>query len=257
MLFDKLPFWQRLSSVIVGVISLLVIWHFLLRFGIVTSLLLPYPSSILNTLIHFCADHAFWKDLGATIVNWLAGIVIGSVLGGVVGLTLGLSRYVWAATEPWVEFFRSMPSVVLVPLVGLFLGVGSVSRIASASIVVFVLMISSAAVAVRSAKTAHLRLAISWRVSKMNIIRTFILPSVLTHMLIALRAVVPIALIVTVAADMLIATDSGIGRIIMDASAVFDTAKLYAAVFVIGLLGYASALITTVIERKFIHWSGV
>ena len=74
--------------------------------------------------------------------------------------------------------------------------------------------------------------------------------------MVALRAAIPLALIVTVAADMLIATDAGIGRILMDSLAVFDTKKLYAGVIVVGLLGYIAARLSALLEEKTIHWSG-
>jgi NitT/TauT family transport system permease protein len=73
---------------------------------------------------------------------------------------------------------------------------------------------------------------------------------------VALRAAIPLALIVTVAADMLIATDAGIGRILMDSLAVFDTRRLYAGIIVVGVLGYISVGISSILERKTIHWSG-
>jgi NitT/TauT family transport system permease protein len=75
-------------------------------------------------------------------------------------------------------------------------------------------------------------------------------------MAVALKAAIPIALIVAVAADMLIATEAGIGKVIMDAMAVFDTPRMYAAVIIVGLLGYLAAVLGTSIERLAIHWSG-
>ena len=75
-------------------------------------------------------------------------------------------------------------------------------------------------------------------------------------MVVALKAAIPIALIVAVAADMLIATEAGIGKIIMDSLAVFDTAKMYAAVFVVGFLGYVASLVGSKIEEWALHWSG-
>jgi len=108
----------------------------------------------------------------------------------------------------------------------------------------------------RSSESFRLRLAIAWRASLLQTIVSFYFPATLSHMVVALRAAIPLALIVTVAADMLIATDTGIGRILMDSFAVFDTSKLYAGVIVVGVLGYLSMGISSFLERKTIHWSG-
>lgn len=195
-------------------------------------------------------------DLIATFGTWLLGVLVGTILGGALGLLLGLNAYVWAAAEPWVEFFRSLPSVVLIPLVSIFMGVGVGSRFACATLVVVLLMVSSAATALRSTRSSYLRLGVAWRATPIQMLLTFYLPATLSHLVLALRAAIPLALIVTVAADMLIATDSGIGRILMDSLAVFDTRKLYAGVIVVGILGYAAVGLSALLERKAIHWSG-
>ncbi len=198
---------------------------------------------------------AFWHDIASTVVTWLAGVIVGTMIGGVLGFFLALNPYIWAAAEPWVEFFRSLPSVVLVPLVSIFLGVGANSRFACATLVVAALMMASAATAIRATRSSHLRLAIAWRASFFRTMVSFYFPATLSHLAVALRAAIPLALIVTVAADMLVATDSGLGRILMDALAVFDTKKLYAGVIVVGVLGYLAAAISALLERKTIHWS--
>jgi len=257
MFFDRMPLWKRFVCVIGGVLILLLIWKISLITGLVSPLLLPTPSKVGAALLRLVSSISFWNDLGATVFAWLAGVSSGTLIGGLAGISLGLNRYIWAAVEPWVEFLRSLPSVVLVPLVSLFLGVGSSSRIACSAIVVIVLMLSASAMAVRSTKDTHIRLAFAWRASRFQIIRTFVLPSVLSHMAIALRAAIPIALIVVVAADMLIATESGIGKIVLDALSVFDTATMYAAIVVVGLLGYIAAVVGSFIERRTIHWTNV
>ena len=256
MLFDPLSFWRRSFCIVGGLLILLLGWKLALVVGLVSPLLLPPPSKVGVALTKLVCSVSFWNDLLATTFTWFAGVALGTLIGGFAGVALGLNRYVWVAIEPWVEFLRSLPSVVLVPLVSLFLGVGSSSRVACSAIVILVLMVSSSATAVRATKDAHMRLASAWRATRFQTIWTFVLPAVLSHMVIALRAGIPIALIVTVAADMLIATESGIGKIIMDALAVFDMARMYAAVFVVGLLGYMAAAVSDFVGRLTIHWSG-
>jgi ABC-type nitrate/sulfonate/bicarbonate transport system permease component len=117
-------------------------------------------------------------------------------------------------------------------------------------------MVSSSATALRATRSSYLRLAVAWRATPLQLLWSFYLPATLSHLIVALRAAVPLALIVTVAADMLIATDAGIGRILMDSLAVFDTKKLYAGVIVVGALGYVAATISSFVERKTMHWSG-
>lgn len=246
----------RAVCIAIGVLVLLLLWEISITTGLVSSLLLPRPITVIKALATLLNTASFWRDLSATIFTWVLGVAVGTALGGPMGLAVGLNRFVWAAMEPWVEFLRALPSVVLVPLVSLLLGVGAASRLACSSLVVFLLMVSSAASAVGATRASYLRLALAWRATPMQTLVSFYLPATLSHLAVALRAAIPIALIVTVAADMLIATDAGIGRILMDSYAVFDMKKLYAGVIVVGILGYAAAALSALLERKTIHWSG-
>lgn len=246
----------RALCIAAGICVVLLAWHLAFSLGWVSRLLLPPPSDVAKSLAQMGHNASFWHDLRSTVATWLAGVIVGTLAGGAMGFLLALNPYVWAAAEPWVEFLRSLPSVVLVPLVSIFLGVGANSRLACAALVVAVLMMASAATAIRATRSSHLRLAIAWRASFFRTLGTFYFPATLSHLAIALRAAIPLALIVTVAADMLIATDAGLGRILMDALAVFDTKKLYAGVLVVGALGYLAAGLSAILERKTIHWSG-
>ncbi|MEW8410599.1 MAG: ABC transporter permease subunit [Candidatus Thiodiazotropha sp.] len=247
---------QKLACVVLGLAAVIFLWTCTLWANLVPSVLLPWPSDVGKALVTMLESPKFWHDLSGTVWTWLAGVVIGSLIGAFLGVVLGLNRFVWAAVEPWVEFIRSLPSVVLIPLVSLFMGVGFSSRLTASAIVVVVLMMATSGTAIRSTSAAHLRLATAWRATAAQRLIHFQLPAALSHMVVALKAAIPIALIVAVAADMLIATEAGIGKIIMDSLAVFDTARMYAAVLVVGFLGYIASMVGLKIEVWALHWSG-
>lgn len=252
----KLNIFQKTACVLAGIIIFVSIWKFSLYAGLINELLLPSPEAIILTVIEFFKSSRFWVDLLSTIGSWTLGTVIGTFLGGIFGLILSLNIYVWAAFEPWIEFFRSLPSIVLVPLISIFVGVGVSSRLVCSSLVVFLLMVSTAASAIFSTRNSYLRLALTWNLKKFQRLKWFYIPGTLSHLAIALKAAIPIALIVTIAADMLIATESGIGKILMDSYAVFDTKKFYAAVLVVGILGYIAAKLSSILEHRTLHWRG-
>src|SRR5882724_13591130 len=134
MLYRTLRFSTRIACIVTGLIVILALWQLTTKSGVISKLLLPSPISVAQALMTLTKTQSFWLDLGTTVGTWLLGVVVGTILGGAIGLLLGLNPYVWAAAEPWVEFLRALPSVVLVPLVSLFLGVGTGSRFASAAL---------------------------------------------------------------------------------------------------------------------------
>lgn len=257
MTSESLPPLHRNVAAGLGIILLVVLWHIIVSAGLISKILLPAPVPVFMTIGKMLFDARFWADLQATIGVWLIGLGIGTLGGGIIGLFASLNRYAWAVLEPWIEFVRSLPSIVLVPMVSLFLGVGGLSRLASCSIVVFAIMASSAAQAVKHARQNHLRIAKAWRARPVAVVFVFILPAVLSHLVVALRTAMPIALIVAVACDMLIATDRGLGKTLMDSLAVFDSQRAYAVIIVIGGLGYVAAQLGVAIERRALHWAGL
>lgn len=256
MLHEQLTLTQRILVIFASISILLLCWYVVLWLGMVPEILFPSPHRVLHALLTLGKSSGFWHDLASTIFSWFFGVLIGVFLGGFFGLFFGINRLIWLIIEPWIEFLRSLPSIVLIPMVSLFLGVGGSSRLACSTIVVSTLLISTAGTAIRSASKTYLRLATAWRISNWEKIRYFYFPSAVTHMVVSLKAALPIALIVTIASDMLIATDSGIGKILMDSSAVFDISTMYAVVIVIGFLGYFAAIAGSWLENRFIHWSG-
>jgi NitT/TauT family transport system permease protein len=247
---------KKLIAGSIGFIFVIGIWYLLIYTGTINKILLPYPHKVLKELFSLFNELQFWIDLGSTTFTWIGGVVLGVLFGSVLGLIIGINTFIYNAFEPWIEFIRSLPSVVLVPLVAIFLGVGINSRLACSSIVVTVMLLSNIGIAFRSVKQSHLKLAQSWKINRKQKLIYFILPAALSHLVVTLKSAIPIALIVAVAADMLIATDNGIGKIIMDSMAVFNTTKMYAAIFVVGILGYVASIISNKIEEKTIHWSG-
>jgi len=240
----------------IGIVLTIILWELLLRLGMVSSLLLPYPKEVAIELKGFATSNMFWLDLFNTILSWLSGLFIGVLIGVSIGLLLAINKKIWLVFEPLVEFFRSLPSIVLVPLISLFLGVGLESKITCVIVVVAVTIISTTGIAMRSINVTYLKLQHSWKLSLKNRLLYIYLPEISSHLVVAIKAAIPLALIVAVASDMLIATDHGIGKIITDSLAVFNIAKMYAAIIVVGILGYASANISSQIEKTVIHWKG-
>ena len=144
---QKLKPITRALCIAAGICAVIAAWHLAFSLGWVSRLLLPPPRDVAQSLARMAQTASFWHDIRATVTTWLAGVIVGTALGGALGFLLALNPYIWAAAEPWVEFLRSLPSVVLVPLVSIFLGVGTNSRFACATLVVAVLMMASAATA--------------------------------------------------------------------------------------------------------------
>jgi taurine transport system permease protein len=239
---------------LLGAAAVFAGWWWIARSGMVSQILLPTPDRVARRLLELGGDAAFWKDFGSTLLLWTLSVAVGTGAGLLLGLLSYLNRAVWYFIQTPVEFIRSLPSVVLVPLVALFAGLGGATQFWSAFAVVAALMISSSASVVRRLPIGHERLSHAWRLSRLTTLRIFVLPNLLAELLTALRAAVPLALVVLIACDMLVATESGLGRLIRDGLAILDMSTTLAVVFVVGLLGLGGSLFVSFVDRKLISW---
>ena len=71
-----------------------------------------------------------------------------------------------------------------------------------------------------------------------------------------MRIGVCMALVLVVAADMIMGGSSGIGKRSLDAALTYNTAEMYGAIIVAGLLGYLSNRLFVLLEKKVIPSQG-
>jgi ABC-type nitrate/sulfonate/bicarbonate transport system permease component len=246
--------WKILLTNLAGVALVVAVWQLVVNAQLVSNVLLPAPNMVLRRLAELSHQPEFWTDLISTLTLWFLSVLCGAAVGLLVGLASYVERGIWHFIEIPVEFIRSLPSVVLVPLVALFAGLGGGTQFVSAFLVVAALMIASSAAVVRNLPIGQDRLVHAWRVTRVSAIHNFVLPNLLAEMFVALRAAVPLALVVVIACDMLVATEAGLGKLIRDGLAILDMQTTFAAILAVGLLGYSGSLVVSLCDRILIIW---
>jgi len=109
---------------------------------------------------------------------------------------------------------------------------------------------------VKYGKASKIALA---KILKMTTIQEFkkiILPSSLPNIFAGLRITISLSLVVAVASEMIVSGTAGLGQKILDDMVVYNLTEMYAIILIIGLLGYFSNKIFSIVENKLIHWKG-
>ncbi len=225
-------------------------------FKVINPILLPYPHEIIFDVIASFDTKDFWIDFSSTLSYWGISVILGALAGIAFGIVASIYLSIWRAFWPILEFFRSLPSIVLVPIVALFFGSGMTTKIFASFIVVFPIVALSVGSALRGFSTDHRRVLHAYQPSGSFVLRSIFGPYVMGSAIVGLRAGVPIALIVVVAADMLVATETGLGRRLLDNLAVFDMSKAYSIVLVIGVLGIIASYFGAALEKHLAFWHG-
>jgi sulfonate transport system permease protein len=105
----------------------------------------------------------------------------------------------------------------------------------------------------RSIKPELMEVARSYRSSEWALWREVMVPYTLPFTMTGVRQAIGRALVGMVAAEFFLSS-SGLGEIIMTSSQSFDTAGVFAAVLIIGILGVVLMHIGSMLEARFARW---
>lgn len=238
----------RLAIIIVGLSA----WQFSSG-RLIKPFWISSPLEIWNQLATWIATGELWVHVEVTLTETVMGFVFGAVTGIAVGLALGLNRRLAAVLDPFIVAFYSLPKIALAPLFILWFGVGLTSKVVLATFVVFFLVFYNTyagTLAVEQELVDVLRLMGG---SRAQIIRKVILPSALIWIFTGMKSSVPYALIGAVVGEMM-ASNKGLGYLIQAAAGQYDTAGVFAALFVLMIIATTLHELLKQSERLMLRW---
>jgi NitT/TauT family transport system permease protein len=147
----------------------------------------------------------------------------------------------------------STPTVALVPLMIIWLGVGIWDKVVIVFLGAFFQIAISVSAGPRLADPRLLRVSQSYGASRWRIFRTVLLPTTVPFILVGLRLGVLRALVGVVVAEFVAAT-AGLGFLISAAGAHFQTARVFVGIILIASLGVAATSGVRVLERRVERW---
>ncbi len=253
---SRMTSWQKSYPnwvSIVSILCLLAIWELICQSGVVSSLFLPSPTSIIIALLQMIADGEIGVSLAASLYRILAGFFIGSLVGLAVGLVTGTSALMDKIGTPIVNAIYPIPKIALLPLFILWLGIGELSKVTIIALGVFFPVAMNTYSGVKNVDTLLLKVAASFNASWWMTMKSVVLPNALPMIFAGLRLAAGTSLLLLVAAEM-IAAQVGIGALILHYGDLMITDRLMAGVIVLSLLGLVFNLILQFLERKAIPW---
>ncbi len=194
-----------------------------------------------------------WLATAVTIKNMLWGFAWGTSLGVLAGLILGRSEYLSKIFEPYIVAMNSIPRIALVPLIILMFGLGDLSKIVTASIVVFFVVFFNTFEGTRSVDRDQIAAARLLGASEMTVLRTVVIPSALAWVFASLTPAVSFALIGVIVGEF-IGAERGLGKLIIEAEARANAAEMMVAIFVMMIVGIALAFVVRRIQAYLLRW---
>ncbi|MGV9869244.1 ABC transporter permease [Rhodococcus koreensis] len=231
-------------------IALLFVWYMLSWSGVVDRFYVSDPLLVLEAFRDLVTTPSTYGHLRITLQEIILGFAIGAAAGVMVGMILGIRPFVYRAISPIFTTFYTMPRLALLPIFVLWFGIGIWSKIALIVSLVFFSMALNTYTGVRRLDLNLIDAVKLMGGGRLDLLREVIFPSILPWLLAGLRISLIFALTGAVVGEMMI-SEGGLGYLITQRSAVFDTTGVLAILVIVALAAMVFDGFFTLLERRY------
>ncbi|TCQ97268.1 ABC transporter permease [Neorhizobium sp. JUb45] len=241
---------QILSAICI--LGFFVLWEIICVAFHVSDLVLPRPSQVLVTL--WTQFPAIWPHTVQTVYTTLLGLGLGIVFGLALGMLIGSSRLAYDVAYPLLVGFSSIPKVAIVPILVLWFGSGTVPAVLTAMVMCIFPIVVNVAAGLASTEPELQDVMRTLKATKLEILWNIGLPRTMPYFFASLKVAATLAFVGTVISET-VASNRGIGNVMMIASSSFDVPLVFAGLFILAALGVALYVIFSVIEGRVTGWA--
>ena len=245
--------WNRrrqlaLNAVAVG--GAIAVWSAAVAVG---KIGLPSPAQVLARAIELCQSGQLLADLLASLGRVLAGFALGVALAVPVGFLMGWYSTARGLIEPFVQFFRMIPPLAVIPLAIVTMGIGEAPKVFVIFLAAFLSSVIATFQGVIAVDKTLINAARVLGAGDGAIFRRVIIPASTPFILVGMRIGLGSAWATVVAAE-LIAAQSGLGFRMQQAELYYDLATIFVSLIAIGTLGLAMDRLLLALETRLTQW---
>jgi len=230
-----------------------IVWELLPQLGLVSPKFLPPVTQIARDSIDLFADNETYFHAGASLMRAFSGLAIAIVFGISAGVLMARFKPVRVVLNPLVQLFYPMPKSALIPVMIIWLGIGSASKIVLIFLGCMLPVIISAFNGARGVDPIYVWSARSLGASEREVLWEVILPAAMPQILNGVRTSLAICFVLLVSSELLISTE-GLGYLIglLGENGIYP--KMFAVIFFIVAMGFAADRVYLMVSRRVLAW---
>jgi len=238
------PFW---ISIAIGI----AIWEIAGR-NTSQAFMVPFSTTMVQ-LWKLILTGEFLRQFLSSAELFLTGFILALVVGMPLGMLLARVPWVRVGIEPYLMIIYATPMVALIPFILSMMGFGFAPKVLVVFLFAVFPVIYNTVEGARSIKPELIEVAKSYRSSEWALWREVMLPYTLPFAMTGVRQAIGRALVGMIAAEFFLSA-TGLGQLIMGASQNFDTAGVFASIFLIAIIGVGLMRLGLKIEMHFARW---
>ncbi len=216
-------------------------------------LLFTYPTAVARAAVELILSGELLRHLLVSLAALAAGFGASLVLGVGLGLLMGRSRVAEAALDPHIDALYATPQVALTPLLMLWFGLGFGVKVVMIFLFAFFPILINTAGGVKNVSASMVEVGRAYLASNRQILVKVILPAALPFIAAGIRVSVGRAVVGMIVAELFTAI-TGLGAMLTLYGNLFETAKMFVVIILLGLLGVGLIQAVQVLERRLAQW---
>jgi ABC-type nitrate/sulfonate/bicarbonate transport system permease component len=249
--------WRDAALGGIGALAVLALWEAAARWGGASPLVFPPPSTAVIGALERVPGDVLVGHVAISLQRIVLGFVTGATLGVVLAVAGGWYRILGNLMRPIVELLRPIPPLAWIPMAIVWFGLGESSKVFVIFLAAFFPVFTNAWKGVTGIDPVLLRAGQTMDLTGPALLFKVALPAAMPDIATGLRIGWGLSFGVLVAAE-LIAADSGMGYMIMNARQLADVGTIILGILMIG----AANLVTdwafgAVIRRRLGTWHPV
>jgi NitT/TauT family transport system permease protein len=232
--------------------AIVAVWELACRVFQVSDFIFPAPSAVFLSLRQYAGPisaHAlqtFWTTM--------AGFVIGVSVGVLLGVLVGSSRLMYTALSPLMVGFNSIPKAALVPVLVVWFGIGTVPAILTAFVICFFPITVNVATGLATIEPELEDVLRALGASRRDVLMKIGLPRSMPYFFASLKVAITLAFIGSVVSET-IASNEGIGYLMMSAGSQMRMPLVFAGLVVISAMAIVMYQVFAVLEARVTGWA--
>jgi sulfonate transport system permease protein len=248
--------WKHVSLIAKGMLLpgiILIVWQIVGSVGLVSSTILPTPTTIFLSFVQLIASGELGNHLQISIWRAGVGFLLGAGLGLLLGVITGFSSRSEEVVDPTLQMLRTVPHLAVAPLFILWFGFGELSKILLIAKGAFFPIYVNAFLGIRGVDSKLYQVARILEFNRFNLIKKLILPAAMPNILLGIRLSLGVAWLGLVVAEIM-GSSEGIGYMIMDARQFSQTEVVFVGIIIFAVVGKLTDSFVRQLETRLLKW---
>jgi NitT/TauT family transport system permease protein len=233
-------------------LGLLALWEFAVDFFHIPKFLLPPPTAVADAFVEFWP--AIYRNSLFTLGTTSIGFALAVGFGLALGLLVGWSRTIYSGLYPLMVGFNAIPKVAVVPILVLWFGIGFVPAFLTAFLISFFPIVVNVATGLATIEPELEDVLKGLGASKLDIMRKVGIPRSLPYFFGSLKVAITLAFVGSVVSET-IASNYGIGNLMLQAQAQFQVPLIFAGLIALAVEGIVMYWLMAILEARMTGWA--